>query len=93
MSSIKDLKKNLKKATTTLMMDALMIQHLKGEKVQNNINEILTEITLLEKDLIHKINHYPKGKKNEIKKYFSEINNKINTSLNELSEKLNKLLE
>ncbi|MCX7954573.1 MAG: hypothetical protein N3A01_05210 [Bacteroidales bacterium] len=93
MASVRDLKKALKKTISTLALDALMVQQIKGEKVKNEINDILSELTIIEKDLVYKINHVPSKNKKEIKKHFTEIHNKISSSISGIQERLNKLME
>ena len=89
MASCKDIKKDINFLAQQIMIECFSYLEYSPISNQENVLEILHEAELLRRELIYKVNHLPKGTKNEIKNYYKEISEDLVKRNIELLERLN----
>lgn len=93
MASIRDLKKDIDYLVNEVISDSFLCLQVNQNKKNDEIVEIISQMSEKGNELLTKIGKAPKNNKKETKAYFKAIYNELIEKADSSFEKLSKLIE
>jgi len=89
MANCRDLEKDINFLAEQIMTEGFSFLEYSPVNNQENVLEILHEAEQIRQQLVYRVNHLPKGTKQEIKKYYKDIVEDLYKLNIELLDRLN----
>ncbi len=93
MASIREIKKDIDYLVSEVISDSFLCLQINSGKKNDEIIEVINQVTDKRNDLFSKINKAPRNNKKETKAYFKAINNELIENVDNSFEKLSKFIE